>query len=189
MKKLLAILLLLVVSMPMFAQSESISSVAGMIKSDLFKNQERIKEASSNLKQTDKMILYSEFKKDQWVPFLVNFVVGAGIGSFIEGDTTGGAIALVGDLVGLGAVVLGAASYSNEVYSDPYTTKGFGTMTFGYFALIGTRIFEIVRPFTWTARYNSTLKSALNYYDSLSLAPSIDNGIAGLTLLYRVKFN
>jgi hypothetical protein len=189
MKKLLAVMLLLAVSGTVFAQSESFGSIAGMIKSDLFKNQERIKEASSGLKQSDKMILYSEYKKDQWIPFLINFVVGAGIGSFVGGDTQGGAIALVGDLVGLGALVLGAATYSSEMYSDPYTTKGLGTMTFGYLALLGTRIFEIIRPFTWTARYNSTLKGALNYFDGMSLAPSVENGIAGLTLSYKVKFN
>jgi hypothetical protein len=189
MKKLLAVLLLFAVSLPMFAQSESISSIAGMIKNDLFKNQDRIKEASSSLKQTDKMILYNECKKDQWVPFLVNFVVGAGIGSFIEGDKTGGTIALVGDLVGMGAVAFGAAAYSSEIYSNPYTTKGLGTMTLGYVALIGTRIFEIIRPFTYTARYNSTLKGTLGYFDGLSFAPTVENGVAGLAVAYKVKLN
>lgn len=189
MKKLFSVLLLIAVSVSVFAQSESVGSVAGMIKSDLFKNQGRIKEAASTLKQTDKMMLYGEYKKDQWVPFLVNFVVGAGIGSFIQGDKTGGTIALVGDLIGLGAVIIGASSYYNAFYSDPYTTKGLGAMTLGYVTLIGTRIFELIRPFTFTARYNSTLKESLSYFDGISLAPAIENGVAGLAVTYKIKLN
>ena len=189
MKKLIATILLCCLTTVAFAQAESAGSVAGMIKDDLFANEARIKMASTNLNQAQKLMLYGEYKKDQWVPFLLNFVVGAGIGSFIQGDKTGGTIALVGDLAGISAVVIGATSYANAVYSDPYTTKGLGLTTFGYIALLGMRIFELVRPFTFTARYNSTLKGALNYFDSMSLAPTIENGIAGLTLSYKLRFN
>jgi hypothetical protein len=81
-----------------FADDGTVSSVSGMIKSDLFKNQSTIQSLSQRLTSTEKMALYTEYKKDPWVPFLINFLVGAGIGSFIEGDTTGGAIALTDDL-------------------------------------------------------------------------------------------
>lgn len=189
MKRIFVLLLFIVVCSSAFAQTETVGSIAGMIKSDLFKNQGHIKAASSSLKQVEKMMLYDEYKKDQWVPFLINFVIGAGIGSFVEGDTQGGTIALIGDIVGLGAVVLGYSTYYSQIYSGSYTTKGLGTMTIGYVVLLGTRIFEIIRPFTWTASYNSTLKGSLNYFDSISLSPSLENGMAGVTLSYKIKYN
>jgi len=188
-KKLIASILLCCLATVVFAQSGKAGSIAGMIKDDLFENEDRIRMESSNLDQSQKFMLYGEYKKDQWVPFLVNFLIGAGIGSFIQGDKTGGTIALVGDLAGLGSVVIGASSYASASYSDPYTTSGLGLMTFGYIALIGTRIFELIRPFTFTARYNSTLKNALNYFDSVSLTPMIENGIAGLAVTCKVKLN
>lgn len=189
MKKAVCAVALVLAAGMVFGQSSSASSVAGMIKDGLFKNEARIKDASLSIGQTEKMMLYGDYKKDPWVPFIVNFVVGAGIGSFIEGDTTGGVIAVTGDVVGWGSVLIGASTYANAVYSDPYTTKGLGTMTFGYILLLGTRIFEIIRPFTFTSRYNSTLKGALNYYDGLSFAPSFESGVAGLTLSYKIKLN
>ena len=193
MKKLVSILVLLCVAGVCFADDSTLSSVSGLIKSDLFKNQAQIQGLSKDLSSTEKMALYSEYKKDQWVPFLVNFVLGAGVGSFIEGDTTGGAIALGSDVAGLACVLIGAGSYASAVYADPYTTSGLGLMTFGYVALIGSRIFEIVRPFTYTAHYNSTLKQSLNYFGGLSfepsLVPSYSNGVAGLTFACKVRLN
>lgn len=190
MRKLIAAALLLCcITSIAFAQSGPVGSISGMIKDDLFKNEEQIIRESTNLDQSQKLLLYGEYKKDQWVPFIINFVVGAGIGSFVQGDTTGGTIALVGDLAGMACVLLGVSSYSTAIYTDPYTTKGMGVMTLGYIALLGTRVFEIVRPFTYTSRYNSTLKGALNYYDSFSFAPTLENGMAGLSMVYKVRFN
>ncbi len=189
MKKTVWLMILFCLAAVVFADDSTVSSVSGMIKSGLFSNQNQIQELSKNLTSAEKMVLYSEYKKDQWVPFVVNFIVGAGIGSFIEGDTSGGLIALIGDVVGLGSVIIGTSSYASALYSDPYTTKGLGLMRFGYIALIGARIFEIIRPFTYTARYNSTLKQSLNYLEGISFAPIFENGVAGLTLSYKVKFN
>ncbi len=189
MKKLIAALLLVCLAASAFAQSGQAGSIAGMIKDDLFENEARIRAESKNLDQSQKFMLYGEYKKDQWVPFLVNFLVGAGIGSFIQGDKTGGTVALVGDLAGLGSIVIGAASYASASSVDPYTSSGLGLMTVGYITLFGTRIYELVRPFTYTAKYNSTLKTALNYFDSVSLAPTIENGIAGLTVGYTVRLD
>ncbi len=187
MKKVVFVLMFLSLAAAAFA--DDVSSVSGMIKSDLFKNQSNIQNLSQRLTPTEKMALYTEYKKDPWVPFLVNFLVGAGVGSFIEGDTTGGVIALTGDLVGLGSVLIGVSAYASEVYWDPYTTKGVGLTTFGYIVMIGSRIFEIIRPFTYTARYNSTLKQSLNYIEGLSFAPTFENGVAGISLSYSVRLN
>jgi len=189
MKKMVAVLLIAIFAGTAFAQGSSTASVAGMIKDGLFKNEVRIRQASVNLDTNEKLLLYSEFKKEPWVPFLVNLLIGAGIGSFIEGDTTGGVIALTGDLVGWGSVLIGISTYASAVYDNPYTTRGVGLVTFGYIALAGTRIFEIIRPFTFTSRYNSTLKGALNYFEGLSIVPAVESGMAGVSIGYRIKFN
>lgn len=54
-------------------------------------------------------------------------------------------------------------------------------------ALLGTRIFEIIRPLTYSARYNSTLKDTLVYFEGFSLAPTIENGVSGLAVAYKAK--
>jgi hypothetical protein len=189
MKKIVAILLFAIIAGTAFAQNSASGSIAGMIKDGLFKNEARIKDASFNLDATEKLMLYGEFKKDPWVPFIINFLIGAGIGSFVEGDTTGGVIGLTGDVIGLGSILMGVSTYASALSSNPYTTSGLGMVTFGYIALIGTRVFEIIRPFTFSSRYNSTLKGALNYYDGLSLAPIFESGVAGITLSYKIRLN
>lgn len=182
MKKLVSVLVLFCVAGICFADDNALASVSGLIKSDLFKNQAQIQGLSRDLSTAEKMALYGEYKKDQWVPFLVNFILGAGIGSFVEGDTTGGAIALGSDAAGLACILVGAGS-----------SDGLGLVTVGYITLLGSRIFEIVRPFTYTAHYNSTLKHSLNYLEGLSLEPSIipsyNNGVAGMTFACKIGLN
>lgn len=193
MKKLVSVLVLLCIAGACFADDSMFFSVSGLIKSDLFKNQSKIQELSKDLSSTEKLRLYSQYKKDQWVPFLINFLVGYGVGSFVEGDTTGGVIALGSDLGGLACVLVGAVSSANALSSDPNTTSGLGVMLFGSILVLGSRIFEIIRPFTYTARYNSTLKQSLNYFEGLSFEPSVvpsyNNGVAGLSFACKVRLN
>jgi hypothetical protein len=136
MKKLVSVLVLLCLAGACFADDSMFFSVSGLIKSDLFKNQSKIEELSKDLSSTEKLTLYSQYKKDQWVPFLINFLVGCGVGSFVEGDTTGGVIALGSDLAGIACMLVGAVA--KDLPSDSNITNGLGVgaMLFGYILVV-----------------------------------------------------
>jgi len=113
-------------------------------------------------------------------------VVGAGVGSFIQGDTTGGLIALAGDIGGIGMAYIGTGIYANAIASDPNSTSGLGIMAAGFVVIAGSRIFEIARPFWYANKYNSTLKDSLNYIEGLSLIPHFENDRAEVSLVYTI---
>jgi len=175
-------LILLCTASVAFADESKVATISGMIKSNLFKNQDQIKALSEDLNTTEKMALYDRYKKDQWGPFALNLLLGAGIGSFIEGDNTGGLIALVADLSGWAALIMPEVV---SLYSD---TK-YLLEAVGYVVIIGSRIFEIVRPFWYTAKYNSTLQDSLNYLKGLSLIPHFENNKTQVAVVYTIALN
>ena len=107
MKKIL-ILIAIAVLIPafLFADSVSYSRINGLIDSGMMKNRDEISYLASGLTQTESMMLYNSKKVNSGIPFALNFLLGYGIGSFVQGDTAGGVTALVGDLVS-GAAFLG----------------------------------------------------------------------------------
>ncbi|AHH07499.1 Hypothetical protein BCD_1433 (plasmid) [Borrelia crocidurae DOU] len=46
------------------------------------------------------MVFYKVNKKDVLAPFLLNFFFGFGIGSFVQGDITGGLLVLGSEILG-----------------------------------------------------------------------------------------
>jgi hypothetical protein len=45
-----------------------------------------------------------------------------------------------------------------------------------------------MRPFTYTAKYNSTLKESLNYIEGISLMPKLETGFLGVAIAYTIAF-
>ncbi|GMO15264.1 MAG: hypothetical protein Pg6A_01350 [Termitinemataceae bacterium] len=89
--------------------------------------------------------------------FAINFVIGLGIGSFLQEDILGGIIGLSGELVGLGLIIGGLALAASNItakkyngtttyYYGEYYGLGNGMMIAGLVMFGGTRIFEIIRP-------------------------------------------
>jgi len=46
-----------------------------------------------------------------------------------------------------------------------------------------------MRPFTYTAKYNSTLKESLNYIEGISLVPKLENDYSGAAIAYTIAPN
>lgn len=65
-----------------------------MINDDLNRNYNQIAAYSGNLTNTDRMVLYSSYEQSPTVPFVINLLVGLGIGSYVQGDSAGGAALL-----------------------------------------------------------------------------------------------
>ena len=106
----------------------------------------------------------------KWIALGLNLYCGFGIGSFVQGDTIGGNIGLWGDLAGCFFLVKGLISAINGSYATVELLYGSGL-------LIGTRIFQIVRPFVYAESF------------SVAVAPSIDaNGKPAVTALARFEF-
>lgn len=186
MRKLLLLFALVCSTVSAFADPDSSLLASKMIKKDLFMNQDKIEEVSQDLTQSEKMTLYDEYQKDPLVPTLVNLIVGAGIGSFIQGDTAGGAIGLACDAVGF-ASCFGAGLIGLSQRMD-LTDLAIGLAFFGQAALVGSRVFEIIRPHTYSCRYNAVLKKSLNYLE-LSIELPKEHNFAGLSLSITKNLN
>jgi len=133
----------------------------------------QISSMASGLSSAQRGTLFESHKKSPTVPFIVNFLVGFGIGSYIQGDAKGGTIALLGDLLSTGLIVGG---YTVSLYTiftgmSGEMNVGEGLMTAGAIGLVATRLFESIRPFSFASNYNKKLSNTLM---SFSMVPLVD---------------
>ncbi|BDU62463.1 membrane protein (plasmid) [Candidatus Borrelia fainii] len=107
-----------------------------------------------------KLLFYEIHKQNTLVPFLLNFFVGFGIGSFVQGDLTGGLLILGFDMLGFG--LISGGMYSLSQYKGINTpTIALSLMSLGGITLFVTRIVEIIIPFTYASSYNRKLREKL----------------------------
>lgn len=184
-KNICAVLVFLLVAGVLGADSD-MGEISDLIRADLFQNAGKIEENSGALTDMERFTLYSHFEKDARLPFVMNLVIGFGLGSFVQGDTSGAVIALIGDAIGAALPILGYACLMQDYYGYWDFPYGNELMFAGYAVAGVTRIFESIRPFSFARRYNATLRKSLRYSDtpSLSLIPSSLN--TGITLVIRV---
>jgi len=128
-------------------------------------------------------------EETMWLAFALNLALGFGIGSFVQGDIDGGLISVLGTVGGYALIIVGSMRMSAGLYDDGYYGDnyyygdGYGTMAdaglliAGALVLIGTKIFEALRPFA--------------YVDSFSVAfnPGIDvNGQPTFAVVGKVAY-
>lgn len=150
-----------------------------------------VQQYSANLSDSQKYSIFETKKSSGTIPFLVNFVLGCGIGSYIQGDTVGGTIALCADLGGYALVIGGALSAASSTVSTDATGAGIGATVAvaGYVTLIANRIFTCIRPFTYASGYNKRLSSALYASTSFAMVPAVnEKGQAEVMLVGKVNF-
>jgi hypothetical protein len=169
-----------------FADTDASALAATLIKQDLFKNQDKIREIARDLTLDERTMLYDECQKNLAVPFMVNLVVGFGIGSFIEGDTTGGLIALAGDGVGYMLVFTGAILTLSNSFG--LANFGAGLLYFGIASVVGVRIFETTRTIKYADTYNTVLKKSLNKFE-VGIALPAERKFAELSLSCTKSLN
>ena len=160
----------------------------------------------------DGRMVYDSLKKDDEIPFAANLLLGFGIGSFIQGDTSSAAVMFATDILALALLVAGYQLYDIqpmrrvtiysgrrqwETYQEPvnnnYATFGSICHVIAGFVFLVSRIFQCVRPFNYARDYNEGLKMAV-YRSSQStnvsfdLQPSFDSygNPNGLSLLSKV---
>ena len=149
-----------------------------------------VKANSPMMSDFEKIVTYNEMHKSATGGFLLNTVIGCGVGSYSQGDILGGTVGLCGEigastLVGVGAMLISNAELNyettrNEIsrmyQNDPEgydkasqraaeqydseTTTGYAIMITGGVVWGGFKIFEMIRPFTFANKFNKQLKDA-----------------------------
>lgn len=134
-------------------------------------NEQQIYELSQmslNFSLNQKESLYSSNKISVTTPFLLNTVFGFGLGSYIQGDISGGSITLAGMLSTFTVFSLGYGAslhYGENIYLN---CLSIASLT----ALVGFKIFGMVRVFTYASNYNKKLSKVLNY---VAITPKVSN--------------
>ncbi len=124
-----------------------------------------IEKLSINFNEKEKDTLYDANKKNILIPFLVNTIVGHGIGSFIQGDIKGGTLSISGELTYIFIISIGfcLSEATDEKLGNP-------TMLVGVIGLVVSKIYQMIRPFYYASNYNNKLSESLNY---VAIKPSI----------------
>ncbi|GHV76691.1 hypothetical protein AGMMS49942_15120 [Spirochaetia bacterium] len=91
-------------------------------------------------------------ESNRWSAFLLNLFPGFGTGSYIQGDLVGGIIGTVGEIAGVG-IFVGGIIMNGGI--DMSAGNAGSLMVLGGGALwVGTKIFESIKPFTYSNRLN-----------------------------------
>ena len=185
MKNLLIIVLAVILTIQVSYSQEKNNSknddfllVQTLINQDLYDNYNAIQAKADNLNSVQKQFIYEDKSKSGTLPFILNFLVGFGIGSWVQGHTVGG---LIGSIGGLGGAILLVYSSSSDL------------QTVGAVTLIGTWLTDCILPWTYSHSYNKKLKSALGMSSltDIRLVPALnlaENNTLYPGLALTVKF-
>lgn len=206
MKKMLLGLLVALVAVNLFAQTEAEakkkeeadpymvdSVIRTQFKSDFGK--QRVYELSEKLNDNQRYWLYDENEKNAVCPSLLNLFLGYGIGSFVQGDSKGGVTQL---LMSLGGDVLFWTGFgigvSETVTNNAQSTAGAIIMLSGLGLNLASSIIGCIRPWGYANKYNRDLKHSLRLYDSPwmsatpQLTPIIDPVNQNYGLVAKISF-
>jgi len=162
---------------------EQRAAVQQLIKAGLMKNKDEIQKASMYLSPADKTALYNKNRKKAaggWAA--LDFAVGFGIGSYIQGDIAFGISQTIMDVTGytlwfVGLVNVeseeyvcsGYSYYGSSCYYEYRTNEEMLELMIAGMVVIGaSRIMSWIFPFVHQRGYNRALNEALNVNNSVS---------------------
>ncbi|MBB6043534.1 P13 family porin (plasmid) [Borreliella yangtzensis] len=129
---------------------------------------------------------YESEKATVLAPFLLNFFLTLGIGSFVQGDYIGGG-ALLGTQVLGGILALTGYIIGGTATGPAQAITGTTLLGIGYLAITASYITGLIIPFTFANRHNADLRKKLG----ISLAgfePNFDIGINGFQLSFKKSY-
>ena len=146
-----------------------------LLKNEFPEKKDLVFSLSKNFSDDERDYLFNRYRKTTLQPFLLNWLVGFGVGSFYQGDTKGGKIALYGELgsLGGGLVIFGLGAIVDIIGRNGGSLVGgvIGACA----AIVGFlvfKVYEMIRPFTYARLYNSELSESLRL--SLMFSPTIN---------------
>ncbi|MDY0289870.1 MAG: P13 family porin [Sphaerochaeta sp.] len=189
-KPTILICVLLVSFSALFASQSPVASISLMIDTDLAGNFTTITKESEKLSDFEKMSLYSMHENSPTLPFVVNLLVGYGIGSFLQGDTKTGTTALVADIVALGLYSVGYVQIYNAAFNGEISGPGHTMFLLGVGLLVGSKIYQCTKPFSYAKAYNRRLHSSLLGKAEVFVTPVITavNNQVTLGMVGKVSF-
>ena len=123
----------------------------------------------------------------------LNLLPGFGVGSFVQGDTVGGVVGLVGDAVGVGLIIVGYIEISSALLSATTgdltgvtaaaegAVGGYIWIVVGAIVYSGVEIFGIIRPIVFGAKQTKTGQA-----EGPTLVFDMPNGNAELALSFKL---
>jgi len=131
------------------------AKVQRLIRKGVESNKEEIQKEALYLSLSDKEYLYEKnIKKDAVGWAALDFFVGFGIGSYIQGDVEYGVQQSIMDALGWVLIVIGMAADGDG--------GKIGALGAGTIILVVNRIQGLIYPFSYQKRYNRTLDEVLN---------------------------
>jgi hypothetical protein len=154
------------------AKLENLRNVERLIKDSLKKNKNEIMAASVNLDPYDKTNVYGVYHKTGGVPFALNtLILPVAVGSFAQGDLTGGIISSVLKMGGISAVTW-FMFQPDEVKDASDHTAG-NILFLGVGTFLAGEIYGMIRPWTFAGSYNRELKYALGLKRAVKAKPAV----------------
>ena len=165
-------------------------------------NAKKIEGLSPLLTGAQRERLYEENEQLGVKPFLLNLLIGFGIGSFVQGDLAIGHLQLWGDLAGYGLLITGAAVTAASAANDNAdgVSAGGVVMTIGSLITLAVTLPACICPWTFSARVNKVMRRALNVDENgkavgsakgaaeVSFAPIVQPVTGEYGLMARIAF-
>ncbi len=202
MKYKIAFILVLILSWSAFSQTnaDSVGKIKLYVADDLRNNLDLISEESQNLTLEEKESLYMDLSYepiDVLGPFALNTFFGFGIGSFAQGDIVPGWIGFALDLtgsiiggVGMSYFAVGSLQFFPSLFVSVLTAGndtalieegsqnvvvGTNLLVTGLAILAGSRIYQMIMPWTYKDSYNKDLQKALGVESiAFNITPTFD---------------
>ena len=140
----------------------------------------------------EKQQLYSSFEDKPLAPFLLNWLIGFGIGSFVQKDYLSGGLCLAADITSVGIGLTGVILWQKELFDASRNANQdlgslflmvFNALTMrtampfiiaGGILSIASRVYGMIAPWVYGASYNKRLEQALRIGEArLSVAPLV----------------
>ncbi len=169
MKKMVLVLLIMLVAVTasLFAEMTAFEKVNynlefSGINDDTLKI---VKNLSDKLTLEEKIMIKNRYGSNAVVPFLLNFFIGFGSGSYLQGDIAFAIPQTVLDIVGWGLLIKGIVG---EFLDGAGIYGIIGACLYG-----ASKIMSIVTPWVYSSKVNNKLETALGI-KSLAFTPFIN---------------
>lgn len=127
-------------------------------------NEDKLHELSGYLTPEQRTFFYEENEKSGVKPFLLNLLVGFGVGSFVQDDRGMGTLQLIGSTLGLGLLIGGSAWNISSVIEKQefvFVPGAIVMIGIGSFVQFVSLTIGCIRPWILAHNRNSKLRKIL----------------------------
>ena len=189
-KPLMFLLILAVCISSLFADPTDFQKASLILNNAKIDTLSLVSQYTTGLSDSERMMLYNENKKDTTTAFLLNLLVGAGIGSYVQKDAKGGTTQLIGDIASGILMTVGYCQGMYEIIESIDSRVGTVMLATGLLSLISFRVFASIRPFDFAKDYNDKLSQVCygKAVPEIAVMPVFLNNQLGVALQGKISF-